>query len=361
MKFTGSFQCLMGGNAVQFHGQSSSSSVLPVATKSSPPVSLHAHNDNDNKNNINSMKKTKTKKTKKKKKKKTDHRKVIRLFKPDGEINLYNKPIKVSEVMIDEYMVCRSDSFYIGQKIPPLDRHERLERGHTYFLLPAHLFHTVLSFVTIASFTSKQKEIHDVHETTSSNAANMKMKAAFLKKAAASSCSPFDIQKTASGTLSIRVSEMFISQLMMEQGADVASRNNKDNHDDDKELLLMDDDEDVVAAGDVLCTTPQLHREYKQLVVGSRRCWKPKLEMIKETPPKGKRKVKLLLSASFSRMKKKMKKNKKVDVPDQISSSSTSASKKISNNKKIKKTVVKAAVSLRSSSSVKVNKFSKIK
>ncbi|KAI3818056.1 hypothetical protein L1987_11858 [Smallanthus sonchifolius] len=298
MKFMSSLQCLMGGNVVQFQDSSSIS----------PTTRVQSSLDNDDKRDV-----TKKKKTKKKK-----DRKVIKVFKPDGEINLYHKPIMVSEVMTEECMVCRSDSFYIGQKIPPLAQHDRLQPGHTYFLLPAHLFHSVLSFVTIASFTSSScSKGQQDHMGVNAVDANMKMKAAFLKKAAASSCSPFDIQKTPSGTLRIRVSEMFISQLMMDQ----ASKQGQ-------ELI------DVEASADhLLCTTPQLHREYKQLVVGSRRGWKPKLEMIKETPLKGKRKVKMLLSASISRMKRKINNNN--DNP-QIASSMKKRKKKVKTKKSVK-------------------------
>lgn len=281
---------------------------------------------------------------KKKKRKKKKDRKVIKVFKPDGEINLYHKPIRVSEVMTQDFMVCRSDSFYIGQKIPPLSQHDRLQPGHTYFLLPTRLFHSVLSFVTIASFANSCQH----QDMDDSNANMMKMKAAFLKKAAASSCSPFDIQKTSSGTLRIRVSELFISQLMMDQT--------------NKELIDL---ETAADDPDLLCTTPQLHREYKQLVVGSRRGWKPKLEMIKETPPPigKKRKVKMLLSASISRMKRKLKNN---NGSSSSSSSSASGSQTQSQphqlmkkkKKKTKKSMKKQAVS---SASLKSNKSSKTK
>ncbi|KAD7116418.1 hypothetical protein R6Q59_006841 [Mikania micrantha] len=310
MKFMSSLQCLMGGNVVQFQDSSSHVSQLSPA------------DNDDHKRNV-------TKKKKKTKKKKD--RKVIKVFKPDGEINLYHKPVKVSEVMTEEYMVCRSDSFYIGQKIPPLAQNDRLQPGHTYFLLPAHLFHSVLSFVTIASFTAASSSFKENQDMGINAAdANMKMKAAFLKKAAASSCSPFDIQKTPSGTLRIRVSELFISQLMTDQAAAAASSS---------ELI------DLKASADhLLCTTPQLHREYKQLVVGSRRGWKPKLEIIKETPPKAKRKVKMLLSASINRMKRKMKNH------PQISASSL--------KKRRKK--IKAKKQLTVSASLKSSKFSKI-
>lgn len=297
-----SMQCLMGGNAVQFHDSSSVSHVSQV----------------DNKSHVT--------------KKKKDAKKVIKVFKPDGEISLYHKPIMVSEVMTDKYMVCRSDSFYIGKKIPPLSQHDRLQPGHTYFLLPDHLFNSALSFVTIASFTCSK-----VHENINNN--NMKMKTEFLKKAAASSCSPFDIQKTASGTLRIRISELFLSQLIMDKAS------SSQGHE------LIDD---------LLCTTPQLHKEYIQLVIGSRRSWRPKLEMIRETPLKGKRKVKMVLSASINRMKRKIKRNKK-SSSSTSSSSSSSASHSLKKRKKKVKTKknVKVLAGPSSSASVKANKFSK--
>ncbi|GKB57655.1 DUF4228 domain-containing protein [Tanacetum coccineum] len=343
MKFMTQFQCLMGGNAaVQFQHSSlvtssSSSSVVLLENTSSSIDASSSSTARDEK---------KKKLTKKKKQKKIKDGKVIKVFKPDGEINVYKKAIKVSEVMTEELMVCRSDSFYIGQKIPPLEQHDRLQPGHTYFLLPSHLFHSVLSFVTIASFTSSHKQHQDDHVA----ADDSKMKAAFLKKAAASSCSPFDIQKTPSGTLRIRVSELFISQLMMDQAS------SKGDH-------LVNMESATTAAADLLCTTPQLHREYKQLVVGSRRGWKPKLEMIKETPSKGginKRKVKMLLSASINRMKTKLKKHKNTKKAvglAQISSSSSSSSTPKKKKKTMKKKKSKKSPVSPSSTSLKTNKF----
>nr|GEU88656.1 hypothetical protein [Tanacetum cinerariifolium] len=195
MKFMTQFQCLMGGNnaAVQFQHSSLVTSSSSSSLSSSSVVLL----ENASSSSSTARDEKKKKPKKKKKQKKLKDGKVIKVFKPDGEINVYKKEIKVSEVMTEELMVCRSDSFYIGQKIPPLQQHDRLQPGHTYFLLPSHLFHSVLSFVTIASFTSSHNHDHV-------RADDSKMKAAFLKKAAASSCSPFDIQKTPSGTLRIR-------------------------------------------------------------------------------------------------------------------------------------------------------------
>ncbi|GKV02810.1 hypothetical protein SLEP1_g15201 [Rubroshorea leprosula] len=167
---------------------------------------------------------------------------IIKLVKSDGIVKIYHRPIHASEIMKEfpKHMVCRSDSLYIGQKIPALSEDDQLQLGHNYFLLPRHVFQSVLSFVTVSSFAKLSRN-------------------AFLKKAAA--CQPLDIQKSPSGCLKIRVSDEFISQLIEaeeEKGGECSALQNR------------------------VCNTPQLHKDYTQLV-GSRRHWKPKLETIKET------------------------------------------------------------------------------
>ncbi|TYK10680.1 DUF4228 domain-containing protein [Cucumis melo var. makuwa] len=178
----------------------------------------------------------------------------IKLILSDGVVRIYHRPIYVSEVLLEfpKHSVCRSDSFYIGQKIPPLSDQDLLQLGHKYFLLPTPFFHSVLSFVTIASFFS------------SSNSNN---KNRFINNAAACHC-PFDLQRTPSGCLRIRVSDEFISQLL-EQG------NNP--------KPLPPQQTPSLPLGKI-CTTPQLAKDYTQLVRTRR--WKPKLETIKETQKK---------------------------------------------------------------------------
>ncbi|KAH7548475.1 hypothetical protein JRO89_XS14G0140100 [Xanthoceras sorbifolium] len=205
---------------------------------------------------------------------------TIKLVKSDGLVKVYDRPIHVSDLMMEfpKHMVCRSDSLYIGQKIPPLSENDQLQLGHNYFLLPKHFFQTVLSFVTIASFASHQ---------SSRDSRN-----AFLKKAAA--CPPFDIQKTASGCPRIRVSDEFISQLM-EEG--------RIKEEENEESLSSKIKSKV-------CTTPQLQKDYTQLI-GLSRQWKPKLETIRETE---KRK----LSATFG-MKRRKKTHSKTTQKSQRS------------------------------------------
>lgn len=183
----------------------------------------------------------------------------IKVVKSDGLVKIYHKPIDVSELMrqFPKHLVCASDSFYIGQKIPALSEHDQLQLGQKYFLLPKHLFQSVLSFVTIASFASSEPE------QTPSPVPSTNSKNAFLRKAA--NCEPFHIQKSESGCLRIRVSDEFISQLLEE------GKLSEDEHSQSCESNNKSK----------VCTTPQLQKDYSQLV-GSRQ-WKPRLEPIRET------------------------------------------------------------------------------
>ncbi|KAL2559988.1 hypothetical protein Fot_04727 [Forsythia ovata] len=151
-------------------------------------------------------------------------------------------------------MVCPSDSFYIGQKIPSLSDDEKLQLGQNYLLLPKQLFHSTFSFTLFLQCQTGCASL---------------AKNALLNKAA--NCQPFDIQKTPSGSLRIRVSEQFIT-LLIEQGKDI------------------DQDQDQDQQHIRVCTTPQLQKDYQQLV--GQRQWKPKLDTISERHHKKKISIK---------------------------------------------------------------------
>ncbi|KAI3989444.1 hypothetical protein MKX01_032546 [Papaver californicum] len=201
----------------------------------------------------------------------------IKVIKSDGLVKIYHKPISASDLMTEfpKHLICHSDSFYIGQKIQALSEKEKLQLGQTYFLLPQHLFQSVLSFVTIASFATASKSSSQVSPLTStpssilsSNSlltAKVRKNADVLNKVR--SCQPFDIRKTTSGSLQIRVSDEFISKLM-ESPSSVKE--------DDE-----DEDEDENRVKQRICNIPQLQKDYSQLV-GSKQ-WKPKLETISES------------------------------------------------------------------------------
>ncbi|PRQ39729.1 hypothetical protein RchiOBHm_Chr4g0428381 [Rosa chinensis] len=218
---------------------------------------------------------------------------TIKVVKSDGLVKIYNKPIDVSELMrqFPKHLVCASDSFYIGQKIPALSEHDQLQLGRKYFLLPKHFFQTVLSFVTIASFATSGPESEPEQKPSPVPSTNSKN--AFLRKAA--NCEPFHIQKSESGCLRIRVSDEFISQLL-EEGklSDEAKVEEEDEH-----------GKSIEPNNSKVCTTPQLQKDYSQLV-GSRQ-WKPRLEPIRETRETKRRSR--LSSFGMRRSKKKSQPN----------------------------------------------------
>ncbi|XP_038704653.1 uncharacterized protein LOC120000600 [Tripterygium wilfordii] len=183
---------------------------------------------------------------------------TIKLIDSNGSVKIYTRPIHASELMTQfpKHLICRSDSFYIGRKIPALAESDLLQFGHNYFLLPTKFFQSVLSFVNIAAFASAKTTPHQPFQN------------ALMKKAA--TCTPFDIQKSPSGCLRIRVTDEFISQLMEEGDA---AENGEAGCEEETTKSSV-------------CNTAQLKKEYKQLVRS--RQWKPKLDTIIETQEKRK-------------------------------------------------------------------------
>ncbi|MQM19412.1 hypothetical protein Taro_052416 [Colocasia esculenta] len=160
---------------------------------------------------------------------------LVKLIMADGTVEVYNRPVSAAELMMSHPMhfVCRSDAFTIGQRIPALEEGEQLQPGHAYFLLPAHFFQSVLSFVTLASAIALLQQ------------------------------RPFDVHKTPSGSLQIRLSDEVVGKAEEAQEGEGGGR---------------------WEGGGRVCTTAALEKDYRQLVAESRaRQWKPKLETIKES------------------------------------------------------------------------------
>lgn len=158
----------------------------------------------------------------------------VRLIGSDGRVLVYRRRVHAAELMAEHprHLICRSDSFYIGRKVPALSESDELQPGNSYFLLPTHFFHSVLSFVTVAtSLTSASSGSKPVIR-------------------------PFDIHKTAAGTLQIRVSDEFIE--------------------------AAESDGEVKGKCGRVCTTEALEKDYRQLVRCRSRQWKPELETIRE-------------------------------------------------------------------------------
>ncbi|RRT75738.1 hypothetical protein B296_00002958 [Ensete ventricosum] len=163
----------------------------------------------------------------------------VRLVGPDGHIKLYHCRVSAAELMDSHpvHLLCRSDAFVIGQRLPALSPDDRLLPGHTYFLLPSHFFHSALSFASLASCFGAFKQ---------------------RGGSGAPLPRPIEIQKTAAGRLQVRVSEEYL---------DCLRRSAAEGEAPDRR-------------GRRVCTTEELAKDYKQLV--GCRSWKPKLETIKE-------------------------------------------------------------------------------
>ncbi|KAI3898317.1 hypothetical protein MKX03_002974 [Papaver bracteatum] len=222
---------------------------------------------------------------------------TIKVIKSDGLVKIYHKPINASDLMTEfpKHLICHSDSFYIGQKIQALSEKDKLQLGHKYFLLPQHLFQSVLSFVTIASFATasskSSSQVSPLTTTPSSVSSTNSVLTAKVRKNAdvlnkVRSCQPFDIRKTASGSLQIRVSDEFISKLM--ESPSSVKEDDQENEDENENRVKQR-----------ICNTPQLQKDYSQLV-GCSKQWKPKLETISESSSSSSSSSRIRKLGSFS-------------------------------------------------------------
>jgi PADRE domain len=160
----------------------------------------------------------------------------IRLVGSDGRVIVYHQPVSAAELMKEHpcHLICRSDSFFIGQKVPALSAGERLQPGQSYFILPSQFFHSVLSFVSLASSL--------LVSNTQKNGKKMP------------ALRPFDIQKTAAGTLQIRVCDEFLVDKVKEEEVERRGR---------------------------VCSSSELEKEYKELCCKVNK-WRPRLDAVME-------------------------------------------------------------------------------
>ncbi|XP_020596417.1 uncharacterized protein LOC110036336 [Phalaenopsis equestris] len=163
---------------------------------------------------------------------------AVRLILSTGRIRIFRRSFPAEELMASNplHLVCRSDSLFIGTKVPPLAAGDLLTPGQSYFLLPSNFFSSPLSFVSLASSFSSSSP----------------SKLLLLR--------PFEIQKTGEGKLQLRVSDEFVERLGEEEEEEGGEGKKKEG---------------------MVCTTEEMERDYRELVVRAK-LWKPKLETISE-------------------------------------------------------------------------------
>ncbi|OEL18402.1 hypothetical protein BAE44_0020578 [Dichanthelium oligosanthes] len=180
---------------------------------------------------------------------------VVRLVGCDGRVRAYAPPVTARELMQQHprHLVCRADALLIGEKIPAVADGEELQPGQAYFLLPAHLFRSVLSFVSLASSLL------------------LLLSTAAGKGGGKQQGRPFELCRTAAGTLQIKFSDDF---LLVGGGCGEA---------DAAAPAAPKDEKPAVLRGDA-----RLAKDYEELVgYGKSRRWAPKLETIEEAASAG--------------------------------------------------------------------------
>ncbi|KAG0489602.1 hypothetical protein HPP92_006465 [Vanilla planifolia] len=150
------------------------------------------------------------------------------------------------EIMFDfpDSIICRSDGFYIGHPLPALSLADELHGGETYFVLPAgHFPGKVVTAASLAALSSTRP--------------------ALLLAGGGAGC-PFEYLKGGDGRAQIRVLPEFIMRVMGNGGEGEKEGGG-------------------VAVREEICSTPELKRQYEQLV-GPRgnKNWSPRLETISE-------------------------------------------------------------------------------
>lgn len=158
------------------------------------------------------------------------------------------------EIMFEfpDKMVCHADSFFLGRPIPSLSINDELVPGQTYFVLPIDFFPPPPSSSSLPGYTLSTSTIAALGSSSPVDFGEN---------------GPFQYVKGEDGRLLMKVSPDFIMRIIMK---------GKEANDGSKRL-----------AGDggtcsLLCSTPELRKQYEQLVGCREQVWSPKLKTISE-------------------------------------------------------------------------------
>ncbi|XP_010555024.1 PREDICTED: uncharacterized protein LOC104824621 [Tarenaya hassleriana] len=183
---------------------------------------------------------------------------ITLIYWKNGSTKTLNESRKyvAGEVMFEfpDQMVSHADSFFIGRPILPLAMDDVLIKGETYFVLPIDRFaYKTLTTSSLSIFNpnnaerEREREREPLHPKSPVN---------FITP---SSPPPFEYFHGLNGKVLIKVSPSFIINL-------IGNSSNK---------------EDEGKSSDI-CNTPELKKQYVQLVRSKEQTWSPKLETISE-------------------------------------------------------------------------------
>lgn len=158
------------------------------------------------------------------------------------------------EIMFEfpDQIVCHADSFFIGRPVPALAMDDYLIPGQTYFVLPIERFaYRILTTSCLSIFNSNLEIIRSNNPP--------------LNFTSPSSPPPFEYSKGVNGKILIKVSPHFIISLICKH-----SNNSRE--------------EAIIDCGErtEICNSPELKKQYDQLVGTREHIWSPNLQTISE-------------------------------------------------------------------------------
>ncbi|KAF8048203.1 hypothetical protein N665_2610s0001 [Sinapis alba] len=163
------------------------------------------------------------------------------------------------EIMFEfpDQIVCHADSFFIGRPVPALAMDDYLLPGQTYFVLPIERFaYRILTTSCLSIFNSNLDE--NVRSTNPPTLINF---------TAPLSPPPFEYSKGINGKILIKVSPVFIMSLIC-----------KNRNMCSKGEVIMES----CGESSEICNSPELKKQYDQLVGTREHMWSPKLQTISE-------------------------------------------------------------------------------
>ncbi|KAH7549419.1 hypothetical protein ACOSP7_025797 [Xanthoceras sorbifolium] len=96
---------------------------------------------------------------------------VVKVLFSDGTLQVYTKPLKAAELMLENpgKFVCDSSSLRVGHRIQGLSADEELERRKIYFVLHMELLYSVLTHEEMSSLSYKATRALKKHASYSNN------------------------------------------------------------------------------------------------------------------------------------------------------------------------------------------------
>ncbi|XP_076956501.1 uncharacterized protein LOC143631711 [Bidens hawaiensis] len=183
------------------------------------------------------------------------------------------------EIMFEfpECMVCDANRFFIGHAIPALAIDDRLAPGKTYFVLPLDIFSTeILSVSSISSFVSLMrtrtpadlKECPLEYINRSNGSVLIKVNPEFMARHLSCRGGYGYNQENDAPTMHVAIAIKCSTTVRKTPGS--------------LDPVLIGINPSLHVATSSLCSTPELQKEYEQLVRSKDQAWSPNLDTISE-------------------------------------------------------------------------------